>query len=214
MRTRSLWLASPFVAVAVLAIAVEVYAHRNPRNYLALRPVAEYGPTFAVALAVPVLLALAVLVAAPPGSFRTVTAWVLVALVLPVGCVGGLADPLVAAERQVRSSTTATRSSDGRWEVVIVGYTYHSDSDGYLDEFVLRSRAGWLSREAPRPLAFIWHSSHQVQVEVVRVEIPAPGAIELHTSDGAVHRTTFDPAGLAIADRFEQCGDEGQFICP
>ncbi|WP_426511763.1 hypothetical protein ACPPVO_14710 [Dactylosporangium sp. McL0621] len=90
------------------------------------------------------------------------------------------------------------RSSDERWVVVVIRYTPCCDSD----EFHLRSRAEWFSREAPHPLAVVGYTVHKPlrdQLEVVRFELPGGGVIEVYTNDGAVHRTFFDPAASPSA---------------
>lgn len=211
------WLAYSLVAVAVLATAAVVYVQWNPRRYLSLRPLAELGPTITVALAAPVLLASAVLLAATPGRRRTVTASVLLALVLPVGCAGYVKDEFLAEEWKPRSIAITARSPDGHWVVVAIRYTSAYASDYYYDEFHLRSHAGWLSREAPRPLAVVGYTVHENesdQLNVVRIEFHTGSTIEVYTNDGAVHSTSFDPASLAIDDKFETCDDDLTHLCP
>ncbi|MER7004669.1 hypothetical protein ABT297_16700 [Dactylosporangium sp. NPDC000555] len=201
----------------MLAIAVVVYAHWNPRRYLSLRPLAALEPTIAVALAAPVLLALAVLLTAPPGWRRTVPAAVLLGLVVPVCCIGYVEDLLRDDGYKPESIVTASSSPDGRWAVLRITYSCYCDSDSYYEEFQLRSRAGWLSREAPHPLAVVGytvHKSRSEQLEIVRIELPGDSTIEVYTNDGAVHRTSFHPASLTIDDQFEECGDELTHLCP
>ncbi|GAA4261405.1 hypothetical protein GCM10022255_093910 [Dactylosporangium darangshiense] len=74
------------VAVTALAIAAEWYVQRNPRRYLALEPLADRYPTQTVILAVPLLLAAAVLLAVRPVQMRERTAAALAAMLLPPGC--------------------------------------------------------------------------------------------------------------------------------
>jgi hypothetical protein len=205
------------VAVTVLATLAVVYVQWNPRRYLSLRPLAELGPTITVALAVPVLLASAVLLAATRGRRRTVTASVLLALVLPVGCAGYVKGDLLAKEWLPGSTAITARSSDGHWVVVAIRYTSDYDSDVYYDEFHLRSHVGWLSREAPYPLAVVgytYNKNESDQLNVVRIAFRTGSIIEVYTNDGALHTTSFDPASLAIDDQFEQCDDDLTHLCP
>ncbi|GAA2600539.1 hypothetical protein GCM10010399_34180 [Dactylosporangium fulvum] len=209
------WPAYPLVTVTVLGIAGEAYAHWNPRRYLSLRPLAEPEPTIAVALAAPVLLALAILVTVRPGPRRTVTASALLALLVPIVCIGWFDNLMSEGGWEPSSISPAASSPDGRWDVVQIRYHNSSASDGYYDEYQLRSRAGWLSRESPHPLAGIMYSFpiHD-QLQVTRIEFPASNTIELYTTDGAVHRTSFNPASLAIDDMFELCDDDQTRLCP
>ncbi|MDG6110494.1 hypothetical protein Daura_20665 [Dactylosporangium aurantiacum] len=203
--------------MTVLAAAAVVYVHWNPRRYLSLRPLAELGPTITVALAALVLLAAVVVLAAAPGLRRTVTASVLLALVLPVGCAGFVKGTYLAEEWQPRSVDITARSPDGHWIVVAIRYTSHYDSDVYYDEFHLRSRAGLLSREAPHPLAVVgytFHENESDQLDIVRIAFAGSSTIEVHTNDGVVYRTSFNPASLAIEDQFGLCEDDLTHLCP
>ncbi|MGI5182670.1 hypothetical protein ACQEVZ_41090 [Dactylosporangium sp. CA-152071] len=212
------WRSSPaylLVAIAVLATGFVVYAHWNPRNYLSLRPVAEAGPTTTVALAVPVMLALAALMAMAPARPRTVTAAALLALLVPIACAGFAEAKVLVDDCVPEPAVGVARSPDGRWDVVRVRYHCSSDSDGYLDKFLLRSRAGWLSRESALPVAVVQHSFvNSMLAEVVRVEFAAGNAVVLHTWDGAVQSTTFDPGSLAFRDRFGHCEHDPALLCP
>ncbi|MGI5238913.1 hypothetical protein [Dactylosporangium sp. CA-139066] len=205
------------VAVAVLAVAIEVYAHWNPRRYLSLWPVAGVPPTVAVVLAVPVLLAATVLLTAPAGRLRTAAVTALLALLVPGCCIGFVKNLFRHDGYQPVSVFTTAASPDGRWVILGIAYRCTCDSDGYYNEFHLRSRAGWLSREAPHPLAVVGYTVHKPrgqQLEIVRIALPGDNTIEMYTNDGALHRTSFDPADLTIADQFEACGEELTHLCP
>ncbi|MFF5225983.1 hypothetical protein [Dactylosporangium sp. NPDC000521] len=206
--------AYPLVAIAVLATGFVAYAHWNPRNHLSLRPVAEVAPTIAVALAVPMMLVLAVALTVAPGPLRTLAVSALFVLPVPLACAGLVMAEVLDDSCKPGPAAGAARSPDGRWDVVRVQYHCASDSDGYFDKFLLRSRAGWLSRESPLPVAVVWHSFHNgTLADVVRVEFAAGNTIVLHTWAGTVHSTTFDPGSLAVRDQFGHCEHDPTLLC-
>jgi hypothetical protein len=202
------WFACCLVAAVVAAIAVLVLASWNPRRHLVLMPLAGRDPAVAVAAAGLVLLGFAVLLAVPPGRRRNIGAVALMSLTLPVWCAAGIAAELDMSGYDLHAPVAVAQSPDGRWQIVRRTYVAGRHSDAYYDEFRLRSRAGWLSREAPRPLAVIerYFSAGNVELDVVRIDFPGAHTVELFTNDGSAHTTSFDPSTLATGREFRMCG--------
>ena len=201
------WVAYGLVAVVIVAAAALVYVNSNPRRYLALMPLAGSGTVMPVAVAAPVLLGIAILLAGRSGLLTRVVAAVTLSLTLPIACLWYIYNATSWMDYKSEPPVVLAQSSDGRWEIVGITYYSDGDSDGYYEALWLRSRAGWLSRESPRPLASGWHDfgNSGPELDVVRVTFPGHNAIALFTSDGKTHDTSFNSTTLAVHDRFSLC---------
>jgi hypothetical protein len=207
-------LAYCLVAAAVVAIAVLVLANWNPRRYVALMPLAGPNPAMTAAVALAVLIGFVVLLAAPAGRRTNMLAVALMSLTLPTLCAWGGAAGFGLNDDEPVYSATAARSPDGRWQIVV--RTFTGTSTDYYDEFRLQSRAGWRSRESPRPLAVIrgYSSNATANLEVVSIAFPSANTIALSTNDGQAYTTSFNPATLATADEFGMCDGVPPRLCP